>query len=263
MEISKAKKIGAVKADANADIALINKYSVKELSPEEVYCFSVVLCDNEVDRDFERFTTATLRELAPMFEGKTGISDHRWSAEKQVARVYRTEVVETTEKNSLKEPLVQLVGSAYMLNNEANKSLIESIDGGITKEVSVGCRVKKCNCSICGLPLKFDWRTWTEQCETGHIKSETYDGKMCVGNLEGAEEAYEFSFVAVPAQRGAGVTKSAEDVSDAFETLMSADLSSHRPACKQLLDKLKTAMTGHEEMTVRAKILRDNEKYIH
>lgn len=261
MNISKAKKSSLKKADATADIGLINRYAVKELTPEEVFCFSVVLCDNDIDRDTECFSTKTLRQLAPMFVGKTGISDHRWSAERQVARIYRAEVEETTEKNALNEPLNRLVASAYILNTESNKAIIESIEGGITKEVSVGCRTRKCNCSICGNPLKFDWRTWTEQCETGHIKGETYDGKLCAGVLEEPEDAYEFSFVAVPAQRGAGVTKSAGDINEAIDVLLEADLSAHRSGCAKLMQKLKVALSDREDMAIRAKILEENEKY--
>ena len=55
--------------------------------------FSVRLCDNEVDRDFERFGTEDLDRLGELFLGKSGIFDHQWSAKGQTARIYRTEVV--------------------------------------------------------------------------------------------------------------------------------------------------------------------------
>ena len=75
------------------DLELIGALARRPLGAEEVYTFSVRLCDNEIDRDFERFTTRTLEELAPMFVGKAGIFDHQWSAQGQAARIYRTEVV--------------------------------------------------------------------------------------------------------------------------------------------------------------------------
>ena len=34
------------------------------------------LCDNEIDRDWERFSPETLKGLAPLFVGKSGIFDH-------------------------------------------------------------------------------------------------------------------------------------------------------------------------------------------
>lgn len=260
--LEKFKGLSLKKADAAADIELINQYSVKKLTPEDVYCFSVVLCDNDVDRDMERFPDATLEALAPLFLGKTGISDHQWSAEKQIARLYRVEVEDGGKKNSLGEQLRVLRGSAYMLRNEANQPVIDAIEGGILKEVSVSCAVSKCTCSICGEPLSLDWRTWTYRCENGHIKGEEYDKKLCVGDLVDPTDAYEFSFVAVPAQRGAGVTKSAASLDDAFESLMTADLSGQTDKIKALMPRMQSALLDEEQREERAKILAENEKYI-
>ena len=46
------------------ELELINTWSKKPLTAQEVYVFSVRLCDNEVDRDFERFPAQTLEALA-------------------------------------------------------------------------------------------------------------------------------------------------------------------------------------------------------
>ena len=46
-----------------------------------MYTFSLRLCDNEVDRDWERFDTAALNTLGDLFVGKSGIFDHQWTAE--------------------------------------------------------------------------------------------------------------------------------------------------------------------------------------
>ncbi len=260
--IEKFKGFRVKAADANTDIALINQFAVKELTPEDVYCFSLVLCDNDVDRDNERFTDQTLEQLAKLFVGKTGISDHRWSASNQIARIYRAEVVATGENTALGTPLKQLRASAYMVRSDATKATIDAIEAGILKEISIGCQVKSCNCSICKQPLKMNWNTWKYQCETGHIKGETYPEGMCVGDLEDAADAYEFSFVAVPAQKGAGVTKSVESIDDAFEVLMSADLSAHSCKLKTLLPRIQSAMTDAADRQAREKILAENKKYL-
>lgn len=62
------------------DIVLINAISRETIKENEVYTFALRLCDNDIDRDFERFGDSTLEELSPMFVGKAGIFDHRWSA---------------------------------------------------------------------------------------------------------------------------------------------------------------------------------------
>lgn len=260
--MQKVKNLSIRKADAAKDIELINAYSVKELTPDEVYCFSVVLCDNDVDREDERFTDETLEQLAELFPGKTGISDHVWSAGNQVARLYRVEVQEAAEKNRLGEPLKQLVGSAYMLRNEHTQPLVDAIEGGIVKEVSVGCAVRSVECSICGTALSMNWRTWEYECENHHVKGHEHDGELCVGELKDATDAYEFSFVAVPAQRGAGVTKSAGGPEDAFAVLMKADLSKCGDQLRALLPRIRTALEDAEEREARMKILEENKKFL-
>ena len=77
------------------DLACINRLATRELTADEVYTFAVRLCDNEVDRDFERFDEAALSALGDLFVGKSGIFDHQWSALGQTARIYRTELVRT------------------------------------------------------------------------------------------------------------------------------------------------------------------------
>ena len=200
MNIVKASRSEQTVAVTAEDLAAINALARRELGEEEVYLFSVRLCDNEVDREGERFPLATLEELAPMFVGKSGIFDHQWSARGQTARIYRTEVVCQEEQvTQAGDPYCWLKGYAYMLRSEGNRELIDEIDAGIKKEVSVGCSVSRKVCSICGAEVSH------HPCD--HHKGEYYDGKLCYTSLEGASDAYEFSFVAVPAQPNAGVVK--------------------------------------------------------
>ena len=136
-----------------------------------------------------------------MFVGKSGIFDHRWSAQGQTARIYKTEVIWEPERTTgAGDPYCWLKGYAYMVRTGSNGDLIAEIEGGIKKEVSVGCAVERSVCSICGCD-----RAGTD---CGHQKGREYDGRLCWVSLEGASDAYEFSFVAVPAQPAAGVVKS-------------------------------------------------------
>lgn len=200
MKVSKSGFAAAGGETDAREMELISSFARKKLSPEEVYTFSLVLCDNDIDRDFERFSEKTLRELGELFVGKTGISDHNWSAGSQVARIYRTEIVrDPAKKTADGEELVSLKAWAYMLRTPGNGELIAQIEGGIRKETSVGCSVAESLCSICGKPVGSP--------ECGHIKGQEYGGKLCYAVLNGAVDAYEWSFVAVPAQKNAGVTK--------------------------------------------------------
>ncbi len=186
---------------AEKELELINNYTRSEFTSDEVYTFSVTLCDNEVDRDFERFSLESLKKLQELFLGKTGIFDHSMSSKDQNARIFHTFVeIDPVKKNSIGENYASLKARAYMVRNEKNASLIKEIEAGIKKEVSVGCSMKSCVCSVCGKDMKM------HLCE--HVKGKIYGGKLCYGTLENAADAYEWSFVAVPAQRNAGVTKS-------------------------------------------------------
>ena len=180
------------------ELAYINQFAKTELTEEQVYVFSVRLCDNEVDRDFERFDTTALERLGELFVGKSGIFDHQWSAKGQTARIYRTEVVrEESMVTAAGDGYCWLKGWAYLLRTEKNQDLIAEIEGGIKKEVSVGCSMGRSVCSICG----------AENGACSHIRGETYDGRLCFTELRDPQDAYEWSFVAVPAQRNAGVLK--------------------------------------------------------
>ena len=198
MNIQKEVRAEGEKGVSPEDLALINMQSKKELKAGEVYTFTVRLCDNEIDREWERFPRETLEELAKLFVGKSGIFDHNWSAVGQSARIYKAEVVEEPgAATRAGDPACYLKGWAYMLRNEANADLIDEIEGGIKKEVSVGCSVEREVCSVCGEALG--------KCH--HVKGRTYNGKLCWGELKGAGDAYEWSFVAVPAQPRAGGMK--------------------------------------------------------
>lgn len=183
------------------ELSLINGYSRTELKKEDVYIFTLTLCDNEIDRDFERFSLSSLEKLKELFKGKTGITDHSMRSKDQSARIFHTYIeTDSTKATDSGEPYTALKARAYMLKTESNADLIKEIDGGIKKEVSVSCSAESCICSICGKDLK------RRECK--HIKGRKYSGKLCHGILENPTDAYEWSFVAVPAQRKAGVTKS-------------------------------------------------------
>lgn len=182
------------------DMKKIHSFTRREMSPDELYVFNVDLCNNDVDRDYEKFSVDTLNQLAKLFVGRTGIFDHSMKSSDQTARIFDTFVHREEGKKTVDgEDFYTLKARAYMLNNDENRPLIESIDAGIKKEVSVSCSVGKEICSICSADRR------KSRCE--HIKGRSYGNKLCYSTLVDATDAYEFSFVAVPAQREAGITK--------------------------------------------------------
>ncbi len=224
---------------SDEELRLINTYTRRELSSDEVYTFSVVLCDNDIDRDFERFTVESLFELEKLFVGKTGIFDHDAKASNQTARIYscKVEAVES-QKTSTGDDYFRLVAKAYIPRSEKNEDIILSLDSGIVKEVSVGCAVKSNLCSICSNDIH------SPSCT--HRKGEKYGNTLCYSELVGVFDAYEFSFVAIPAQKNAGVTKSYLSVKEENKNM------------KEILKSLN----GNEKLTLDEKECKSLSAYI-
>lgn len=200
MKQSAIKKEHEAQAASAEQMQKINEYARRELTPDEVYVFSLVLCDNEVDRDYERFPAESLKVLAELYKGKTGIFDHNPKGKNQTARIFDTAIeLDSTRKTSAGEDYCALRAWAYMVRCDKNADLILEIDAGIKKEVSVGCAVERTECSVCGADVRKDG--------CAHEAGKLYNDVLCWHELIHPTDAYEWSFVAVPAQKQAGVTK--------------------------------------------------------
>ena len=105
-------------------------------------------------------------------------------------RIFETQVVQ-------EEGVSYIKAWAYIRRGSHTEEIIADIEAGIKKEVSVGCAMGRSVCSICG----------SDYGVCGHQKGEHYDGQLCCAILKEPMDAYEFSFVAVPAQPNAGVLK--------------------------------------------------------
>ena len=250
MNVIKEAQGGPRTALEEGDLALIGALARSPLKEEEIYTFSLRLCDNEIDRDYERFAPETLEALAELFVGKSGIFDHQWSARGQAARIYKTQVVwEEGRLTGAGDPYCWLKGYAYMLRTDSTKDLITEIEGGIKKEVSVGCSVERAVCSVCGADRN--------QGNCGHQKGREYGGKLCYTSLEGAKDAYEFSFVAVPAQPLAGVVKSAGGWRELVKAFPGGDMELARLEREAQLGR--KYLENLREETVRLALLADGE----
>lgn len=193
------------------DLKKINKYTLSPLKAEDVFVFKAMIADNEQDdRNYMPFNLKALQDLKKLYPGKTMLMDHNKKADNQIARIFDTELIQNPNKTTeIGELHTELMAKIYMLNNENNKNIIAEIKGGIKKEVSTSCSPEKMICSICGVDNVKDY------CR--HYPGFEYDvsdstgktsKKKCKMLLHGAKEAYELSFVALPAQPRAGTHKS-------------------------------------------------------
>ena len=194
----------------NADLKKINKYTLSPVSAEDVFIFKATIADNEQDdRNYMPFNLKALQDLKKLYPGKTMLKDHRRMADNQIARIYDTELVQAaTKQTELGELHTELIAKIYMIKTESNKDLIAEIMGGIKKEVSTSTVPEKMVCNICGTDNMKDYcRHWPGHEYTIEDGSAKGSKRRCKMLLHGAKEAYELSFVAVPAQPRAGAHK--------------------------------------------------------
>lgn len=208
--ISKVANVSPLKV-TDADLEKINQYTLSPVSADDVFIFKASMADNEQDdRNFMPFDLQALKDLEKLYLGKTMLKDHARSADNQIARIYDTELIQNANKNTdLGEIHTELIAKIYMIKTESNKDLIAEINGGIKKEVSTSTVPDKMICNICGTDNMKDYCRHYPSIEY-NVKDSTgeYVKRTCKMLLSGAKEAYELSFVAVPAQPRAGTHKS-------------------------------------------------------
>lgn len=195
----------------DADLKKINKYTLSPVSAEDVFIFKATIADNEQDdRNFMPFNLKALQDLKKLYPGKTMLKDHARRADNQIARIYDTELVQDANKQTeLGELHTELVAKIYMIKTDSNKDLISEIMGGIKKEVSTATVPEKMVCNICGVDNMKDYcRHWPGREYDVADATGKSSKRRCKMLLHGAKEAYELSFVAVPAQPRAGTHKS-------------------------------------------------------
>lgn len=195
----------------SGDLAKINKYTLSKVSAEDVFTFKASVADNEQDdRNYMPFNLKALQDLKKLYPGKTMLKDHYRRADNQIARIYDTELISDASKQTeLGEIHTELVVKIYMIKTESNKDLISEIVGGIKKEVSTSTTPEKMICNICGTDnMKEYCMHWPGREYLVEDGSKNGSKKRCKMLLSGAKDAYELSFVAVPAQPRAGTHKS-------------------------------------------------------
>lgn len=72
MEINKAAQAASSGAPTAVQLEAINNLAKAHLTAQQVYVFSLRLCDDQVDRDFERFDSAALPDLPSCLSARRG-----------------------------------------------------------------------------------------------------------------------------------------------------------------------------------------------
>ena len=106
--------------------------------------------------------------------------------------------------------------------------------------------------------------------ECDHSRGKRYSGRLCFAELSEPTDAYEWSFVAVPAQRGAGVTKSFDNekyqAGNVIEIIKNADgavslSASQVESLKEFAKRLENFES--DARAYREELLSEIKKYAH
>lgn len=208
--ISKVANVSPLEC-TDEDLKKINKYTLSPVKSEDVFIFKATIADNEQDdRNYMPFNLKALQDLNKLYPGKTMLMDHNKRASNQIARIFATELSQNANKTTeLGELHTELIAKIYMIKTDSNKDLIAEIVGGIKKEVSTSTVPEKMVCNICGVDNMKDYcRHWPGREYDVADNNGKSTKRRCKMLLDGAKEAYELSFVAVPAQPRASTHKS-------------------------------------------------------
>ena len=111
------------------DFEIIKEYVSSDTTIDDIFVYKLKLCDNEIDRDLEQFSTDCLYDIASLFKGKVGVYDHDWQSSKIHSRIYKAYPVTIEDKfNTQGEPYTYVEAFAY--TTKENIDLINDIKKG-------------------------------------------------------------------------------------------------------------------------------------
>jgi HK97 family phage major capsid protein len=151
-------------APTEGELELINRFARRSLSTDEVHVGECDLCNDRVDRAFERFTPEVLQDFAHSLPGKSLLAGHDHGS--LPLGLWFDAHLRCDERG-----VTHLRPSFYMVKTRENEHHIAQLDGGVYRYASVGFRAQDLVCDICGK----SWFGW----ECQHYPGQTYqvDGK--------------------------------------------------------------------------------------
>ncbi|MCK4522199.1 MAG: hypothetical protein KAU20_06500 [Nanoarchaeota archaeon] len=184
------------------DLAKINKWTVAKLQERDVRVYTAILIDNTLTRNNTLYPESFQRTILSLPEGKGSWigapiiygenKDHETKAKNQVGRIFEASMAKGLSEN------IGVLARFYVPTTETK--LIEKLDRGINKEVSIGVSVEYPRCSICGQNIK----------ECDHVPGKEYNSEKCFIEMNGNGFCQEVSIVAVPGNGNAKVLNEAQ-----------------------------------------------------
>ncbi|HUT74991.1 MAG TPA: hypothetical protein VM221_09205 [Armatimonadota bacterium] len=147
-------------APTRAELELVNRFARRALAADEVYVGECDLCNDRVDRAFERFTVAVLADFADSLPGKSLLAGHDHGS--LPLGLWFDARLRGDERG-----VTHLRPSYYIVKTRDNEHHRAQLDGGVYRYASIGFRAQDLVCDICGK----SWFGW--ECE--HYPGQAYD----------------------------------------------------------------------------------------
>lgn len=183
----------------------INRIAQRKLTLEEVHIRGMNAANNVVDYYDSAFTVRSLKQAAKLYPDTAMAEGHDMSR-KALARVFAGDVLENAAGSKVRglRDLGQaswLRGLWYVSRSLSWASdLVEAVDAGIQREVSLHWYFTDARCGICSEDIR--------SCD--HFPGETYDGVRCWYDMENVTDIIETSFVIKGGQRGTSLWQPAQ-----------------------------------------------------
>lgn len=142
------------KITVNDEITSVQKEMIKRFLPREerngyinwrdYYVFKIILCNNDVDKDHDKFSIPALYQIRDMAIGKNGILDTMPNKENNIARIFDCSVEYDKGKTTIDgEPLLYVQAYAFLDKSISYGcgAIAQKIKEGFYSEVSVGCSI--------------------------------------------------------------------------------------------------------------------------
>ncbi len=142
------------------ELELVNRFARRPLAADEVYVGECDLCNDRVDRAFERFTPEVLQDFADTLPGKSLLAAHDRGS--LPLGLWFDAHLRGDERG-----VSYLRPSYYIVKTRDNEHHRAQLDGGVYRYASIGFRAKDLVCDICGK----SWFGWDCQ----HYPGQAYD----------------------------------------------------------------------------------------
>jgi hypothetical protein len=154
-------------------------------SSDELYYFDFILCDNEIDQSFERFSVSAICTLAQMYKKRIGtvscIGIHN-----ETVRILDTYIQESFGRlTKAGETYICAKARAYIVKTEKNAALICKLNEQKEIMATISCSIKGRICSKC----------FKERYLCSHTKGKRYIGELCHTILHNPIDVYGFDII--------------------------------------------------------------------